>query len=89
MRRNTKIESPAFLWVRHGDFVTLDTISCGTHVVGGSNHVGTASVLQAAGVAIRKLRTHVFKSGGESVIALVGGHRDLKAVLTDPGLAKQ
>jgi putative tricarboxylic transport membrane protein len=33
--------------------------------------------LKAAGVDIRKLRTVVFKSGGESVVALMGGHVDL------------
>lgn len=46
-------------------------------VVGGSNHIGIASVLKAAGVDIRKLRTVVFKSGSESVVALMGGHIDL------------
>jgi putative tricarboxylic transport membrane protein len=46
-------------------------------VVGGSNHIGIGSVLKSAGIDIRKLRTVVFKSGSESVVAVMGGHVDL------------
>ena len=46
-------------------------------VVGGSNHLGIGSVLKTAGVDIRKLRTVVFKSGSESVVAVMGGHVDM------------
>lgn len=48
-------------------------------VPGGTNHIGIARVLKAAGVDVRKLKTVVFKSGGESMLALLGGHIDLSA----------
>lgn len=48
-------------------------------VPGGSNHIGIARVMKAAGVDVRKLKTVVFKSGGESMLALLGGHIDLSA----------
>jgi putative tricarboxylic transport membrane protein len=46
-------------------------------VVGGTAHIGVATVLKAAGVDIRKLKTVAFKSGAENVTALLGGHVDL------------
>jgi putative tricarboxylic transport membrane protein len=46
-------------------------------VLGGANHIGIGAVFKSAGVDIRKLRTVVFKSGTESVTALMGGHVDL------------
>lgn len=48
-------------------------------VPGGTNHIGIARVLKAAGIDVRKLKTVVFKSGSESTLALLGGHVDLSA----------
>lgn len=48
-------------------------------VPGGSNHIGIARVMKAAGVDVRRLKTVVFKSGTESMLALLGGHIDLSA----------
>ena len=48
-------------------------------VPGGSNHIGVARVAKAAGIDVRKLKTVVFKSGTESMLALLGGHIDLSA----------
>jgi putative tricarboxylic transport membrane protein len=55
-------------------------------VIGGSNHIGLAVSLKAAGVDIRKLKTVVFKSGTESAIALMGGHVDLAVGAPEQGL---
>lgn len=44
---------------------------------GGSNHIALALAMRSAGVDIRKMRVSVFKSGGESATALLGGHVDL------------
>lgn len=44
---------------------------------GGSNHIALALAMRSAGVDIRKTRVSVFKSGGESATALLGGHVDL------------
>jgi putative tricarboxylic transport membrane protein len=48
-------------------------------VPGGSNHLGIARVMKAAGIDVRRLKTVVFKSGTESTLALLGGHIDLSA----------
>ena len=40
---------------------------------------GVARVAKAAGIDVRKLKTVVFKSGTESMLALLGGHIDLSA----------
>ena len=55
-------------------------------VTGGPNHIAIARVLKAGGVDVRKLKTVVFKSGTESVIALMGGHVDLAAGAPEQGL---
>ena len=57
-------------------------------VVGGSSHIGLASVLKAGGVDVKKIKTVVFKSGAENVTALLGGHVDAVVGPTDQGLAQ-
>jgi len=44
--------------------------------LGGSSHIAICSVAKAAGIDPRKLRFVIFKSGGESTTALLGGHVD-------------
>ncbi len=50
--------------------------------VGNHIHVGIAKPLKAAGVDIRKLTVVAFRSSGESMTALIGGHVDIVAAST-------
>ena len=54
------------------------SIAVGT-ALGNATHLSFALAMRAAGVDIRKLRTVVFNSGGESMTALLGGHIDAAA----------
>lgn len=54
------------------------TIAIGT-APGGANHIGVALAAKGAGVDIRKLKIVVFKTGSESLTALLGGHVDVVA----------
>ena len=48
--------------------------------LGGSTHTTIAMVVMAAGgIDVKKLRFAVFKSGGESAVAMLGGHVDVVA----------
>lgn len=50
--------------------------------LGNHIHIGIAKPLKAAGVDIRKLKVVAFKSSGESVTALLGGHVDIVSSTT-------
>lgn len=52
------------------------TVSVGT-ARGNGPHISLALGLRAAGVDVKKLKTVVFQSGGESNTALMGGHIDV------------
>ena len=52
------------------------SIAVGTSL-GGANHIAAAMAARAVGANARKLKTVVFKSSVESVVALLGGHVDL------------
>lgn len=55
-----------------------DSIVLGiSSVLGNINHIAFATVARALGVDPKKVKTVVFKSSGESIIALLGGHVDL------------
>ena len=54
------------------------TIAVGTSL-GGANHIASALAMRAAGGDIKKLKTVVFKSSVESVVALLGGHLEVVA----------
>jgi len=43
---------------------------------GGANHIALAAFMKAARVDHKKLKVVVFNSGGESMVALLGGHVD-------------
>jgi len=45
--------------------------------VGNQNHIAIALVAKAVGADPRKLRTVIFKSGGETMTQILGGHVDL------------
>lgn len=62
------------------------SISIGTSL-GNANHVALLQATGPAGIESRRLKTLVFKSNGESMTALLGGHVDL-AVSGLPNLAK-
>jgi putative tricarboxylic transport membrane protein len=48
--------------------------------LGNTNHQAVAAALKAAGVDVRKVRNVVFQSGGNAIIALLGGHVDVVPV---------
>jgi putative tricarboxylic transport membrane protein len=50
--------------------------------LGNHIHIGIAKPLKAAGVDIKKLKVVAFKSSGESVTALLGGHIDVVSSTT-------
>jgi putative tricarboxylic transport membrane protein len=50
--------------------------------MGNHIHVGAAKPLKAAGVDIRRLRVVAFKSSGESITQLLGGHVDIVSSTT-------
>ncbi len=50
--------------------------------VAGGGHLAIALTARRAGVEARKLRTVVFKSGGDSIAALAGGHVDASSSTT-------
>jgi putative tricarboxylic transport membrane protein len=44
--------------------------------LGNPNHQGIAMALKDAGIDLRKTKTPVFQSGGNAIVALLGGHVD-------------
>lgn len=77
---NVKADSPI---ARAGDLVDRlkkdpGSLSVGlSPSLGGVTHIATALAMKAAGVDTKKMKFVVFKSGGESAVALLGGHVDL------------
>jgi len=55
---------------------TAPSIAIGA-AVGNQNHIAIALVAKAVGVDPRKLKTVIFKSGGETMTQILGGHVDL------------
>lgn len=47
---------------------------------GGTNHLATALLMKAMAVDVRKVKTVVFASNGESMTALMGGHVDVSSL---------
>jgi len=58
------------------------SLSIGIPGAGGGGQLGFALAAKAAGVDVKKLRTVVFKSGGDSVTALLGSHIDVVSATT-------
>lgn len=58
------------------------SLSIGIPGVGGGGHLGFALAAKAAGIDPKKLKTVVFKSGGDSLTALLGGHIDVMTSTT-------
>ncbi len=54
------------------------SVAIGT-ALGNATHMSFALAMKAAGVDVRRLRTVVFNSGGESMTAALGGHVDVAA----------
>jgi putative tricarboxylic transport membrane protein len=63
------------------------SVAVGT-ALGNATHTSFALAMRAAGIDIRKLRTVVFNSGGESMTALLGGHIDAAASAPSSMLAQ-
>jgi putative tricarboxylic transport membrane protein len=55
--------------------------------VGNQNHIAVALVAKAAGANPRQLKTVIFKSGGETMTAILGGHVDV-GMTSSRGFAK-
>lgn len=53
------------------------SVNIATATRGGANHIAIAFAAKKAGVDVTRLKIVVFKSGGESATALLGGHVDL------------
>ena len=75
---NSPIRTGKDLLARLGADAASVSIAVGTSL-GGANHIASALAARAAGGDIRKLKTVVFKSSVESVVALMGGHVDVVA----------
>jgi putative tricarboxylic transport membrane protein len=54
------------------------SVAIGT-ALGNATHLSFAIAMKAAGVDIKRLKTVVFSSGGESITAALGGHVDVAA----------
>ena len=63
-----------------------DSLSVGLTTRGGANHVALALAVRAAGVDMKRMKIVSFKSNGESMTALLGGHIDLVASSASPAL---
>jgi putative tricarboxylic transport membrane protein len=53
------------------------SLSLGTTAIGGSNHIPLFLVAKSVGADAKKVRTPVFKSSGEALTALLGGHVEM------------
>jgi len=58
------------------------SLTIGIPGVGGGGHLAFALAAKAAGIDPRRLKTVVFKSGGDSMTALLGGHIDVMSSTT-------
>ena len=58
------------------------SLTIGIPGVGGGGHLGFALAAKAAGIDPKRLKTVVFKSGGDSTTALLGGHIDVMSSTT-------
>lgn len=61
-----------------------ESMSIGLTTRGGANHIALALAAKAAGVDLRRLKILSFRSNGESITALLGGHIDLVASSVSP-----
>lgn len=58
------------------------SLSVGIPGAGGGGHLAFALAAKGAGIDVKKLKTVVFKSGGDSITALLGGHIDVMTSTT-------
>ena len=63
------------------------SVAVGT-ALGNATHLSFVLAMKAGGVDIRKLKTVVFNSGGDSMTALLGGHVDIAASAPSSMLAQ-
>lgn len=81
VKADSPIKTGGDLIARLKEDVASVSISVGSGL-GNSNHVATVWVAKAANVDPRKIKTVAFKSGGESVTALLGGHIQVAVTIT-------
>ena len=63
-----------------------DSMSIGLTTRGGANHIALALAAKAAGADLKRLKIVSFRSNGESMTALLGGHIDLVASSASPAI---
>lgn len=63
-----------------------DSLSIGLTTRGGANHIALALAAKAVGADLKRLKIVSFKSNGESITALLGGHIDLVASSASPAI---
>jgi putative tricarboxylic transport membrane protein len=63
-----------------------DSVSIGLTTRGGANHMAFALAAKAAGADLKRLKIVSFKSNGESMTALLGGHIDAVASSASPAI---
>ena len=51
-----------------------ESMVVGTAARGGVNHLALVLALKAGGVDVKRVKTVIFKTNGESMVAMVGGH---------------
>lgn len=63
-----------------------ESMSIGLTTRGGANHIALALAAKASGADLKRLKIVSFKSNGESMTALLGGHIDVVASSASPAI---
>lgn len=76
VKSDSPIKTGKDLLARLKDDATSLSIAIGA-AVGNQNHIAVSLVAKSAGADARKLKTVIFKSGGETITSILGGHVDI------------
>lgn len=76
VKSDSPIKTGKDLLVRLKEDATSVSIAIGA-AVGNQNHIAVSLVAKSAGADARKLKTVIFKSGGETITSILGGHVDI------------
>jgi putative tricarboxylic transport membrane protein len=75
VRTGSPIKSPREMLERFQK--SPDALAVGTTSVAGANHTSLIMSLKRAGVDVKRVKTVTFAGGGQSTLALLGGHVDV------------
>jgi putative tricarboxylic transport membrane protein len=75
VRPDSPIKSPREMLERFQK--SPDALAVGTTSVAGGNHTSLIMSLKQAGVDVKRVKTVTFAGGGQSTLALLGGHVDI------------